>query len=77
MLNAGDFFGIPSVDSMVNEGTGYNYGLELTVEKFLSRNYYVLLTGSLFDSKYKGYDGIDPGGLELAPLVIVILPRQV
>ena len=59
MLNAGDFFGIPSVDSMVNEGTGYNYGLELTVEKFLSRNYYVLLTGSLFDSKYKGYDGIE------------------
>ena len=59
LLNAGDFFGIPSVDSLVNEGTGYNYGLEFTVEKFLSRNFYALFTGSIFNSKYKGYDGIE------------------
>jgi len=59
MVNAGDFFGIPNVDSLVNEGTAYNYGLELTIEKFLSRNFYVLFTGSVFNSKYKGYDGIE------------------
>ncbi len=58
IANAGDFFGIPLEDSLVNEGTGRNYGLELTVEKFLSKGYYFLFTASLFDSKYRGADGI-------------------
>jgi len=44
---------------MKNEGTGYNYGLELTLEKFLGRGYYMLFTSSLFDSKYEGADGIE------------------
>ncbi len=44
---------------LVNEGTGSNLGVELTVEKFFSNNYYVLLTGSIFNSRYKGSDGID------------------
>ena len=58
MLNAGDYFAIPVVDSLLNEGTGHNYGIEFTFEKFLSKGYYFLLTTSLFDSKYKSYDGI-------------------
>ena len=58
MVNAGDFFAIPTEDSLVNRGTGHNYGFELTVEKFLSRGYYFLFTTSLFDSKYKGGDQI-------------------
>jgi hypothetical protein len=58
MLNSGDFFGIPVEDSLENSGTGLNYGFELTVEKFLSKGYYFLFTTSLFDSKYKGGDGI-------------------
>jgi hypothetical protein len=58
LVNAGDFFGIPLEDSLVNEGTGTNYGLELTVEKFLGKGYYFLFTASVFDSKYKGYDGM-------------------
>ncbi|MBN2520872.1 MAG: TonB-dependent receptor, partial [Bacteroidales bacterium] len=58
MINQGDFFGIWSPDSMINEGTGYNYGVELTFEKFLSKGYYFLLTGSIFDSKYRGYDNV-------------------
>ncbi len=41
-----------------NKGTGYNYGLELTLEKTFSHGYYVLLTGSVFDSKAKGNDGV-------------------
>jgi len=45
--------------ALVNEGTGYNYGLELTLEKYFSNNYYYLLTGSLFESKYKGMDGVE------------------
>jgi hypothetical protein len=56
MINAGDQFGIPREDSLVNEGNGKNYGLELTVEKFLSKGSYFLFTTSLFDSKYKTLD---------------------
>ena len=41
----------------VNKGKGYNKGIELTIEKLLSQNYYFLLTGSLFDSKYKPANG--------------------
>lgn len=45
--------------SLVNEGTGSNKGVELTLEKFFSKGYYLLLTGSLFDAKYIGSDGIE------------------
>ena len=41
-----------------NKGTGYNYGIELTLEKTFSHGYYLLLTGSAFDSKAKGNDGV-------------------
>jgi outer membrane receptor protein involved in Fe transport len=41
----------------VNKGKGYNKGIELTFEKFFSNNYYFLLTGALFDSKYKPANG--------------------
>lgn len=44
---------------LVNNGTGRNYGIEMTLEKYFSRNYYFLVTGSLFDSKYTGSDGIE------------------
>ena len=44
---------------LVNGGTGTNYGLELTAEKFFSDDYYFLATASLFESKYKGLDGIE------------------
>ncbi len=57
MLNAGDYYEIPTEDSLLNNGTGKNYGIEFTFEKFFLRGYYFLLTTSLFDSKYKGYDG--------------------
>jgi hypothetical protein len=57
LINAGDFFGLPMEDSLENKGTGQNYGLELTVEKFLGKGYYFLFTASLFDSRYQGADG--------------------
>jgi hypothetical protein len=43
--------------NLENKGTGYNYGLELTVEKFFSKHYFLLFSTSLFDSKYKGSNG--------------------
>jgi hypothetical protein len=45
-------------DTLENSGTGRNYGIEVTLEKFLSKGYYFLVTGSLFDSKYRGSDDI-------------------
>jgi hypothetical protein len=45
------------ITKLVNEGTGTNYGMELTVEKFFSRNFYFMLTGSLFESRYTDIKG--------------------
>lgn len=45
--------------SLVNEGTGFNRGVELTLEKFYSKGFYTLATASIFESKYEGSDGIE------------------
>jgi hypothetical protein len=45
-------------DTLVNRGTGRNVGLDLTFEKFLTKQYYYMVTASIFDSKYKGGDHI-------------------
>jgi hypothetical protein len=57
-INLGADFNSPNVDSLVSKGTGENYGLELTLEKFYSRGYYFLITGSLFQSKYVASDNV-------------------
>ncbi|MEM8568048.1 MAG: TonB-dependent receptor [Bacteroidota bacterium] len=59
ILNQGADFGFEEKGSLVNEGSGYNVGIEATLEKFFSKNYYGLLTASLFDSRYEGSDGIE------------------
>ncbi len=45
--------------SLVNSGTGFNRGVEITLEKFFSQGFYGLLTSSIFESKYEGSDGIE------------------
>ncbi|MBK8555801.1 MAG: TonB-dependent receptor [Lewinellaceae bacterium] len=59
MLNTGADFIFPERGSLVNEGTGRNIGIELTAEKFFSKGWYGLATLSLFDSQYKGSDGVE------------------
>jgi hypothetical protein len=44
---------------LVNKGTGKNYGIEVTAERFFNKNYYFLINASLFDSKYKSLEGIE------------------
>ncbi len=56
MLNAGAEFATPNNTNLVNEGSGMNYGLELTAEKFFSKGYYFLATASIFQSRYRGSD---------------------
>lgn len=58
-LNEGANFNVPSRDSLQNEGTGRNVGLELSIEKSYEKGFYVLGTLSLFDSTYKGSDGVE------------------
>ncbi len=59
VLNSGADFGLDNRDSLVNKGKGYNYGAELTVEHFLSKGFYFLITGSLIRSRYEGSDGVE------------------
>jgi len=39
-------------DNLVNKGTGKNYGVEFTFEKFMSKNYYLLFNTTLYRSTY-------------------------
>lgn len=59
MLNTGSTFKTDLTDSLINTGTGSNYGLELTVEKFFSKGYYGLVTASIYNSSYTGSDGVE------------------
>jgi hypothetical protein len=60
MLNAGNDFAFPDdVFGLINEGTGTNYGVEFTLEKFYSDGYYGLLTATIYDSRYEGSDEIE------------------
>jgi hypothetical protein len=56
-LNTGSDYYFMMADSLNNEGVGRNYGVEITVEKSFSNNYYFLVNLSVFDSKYKTMDG--------------------
>lgn len=58
-INQGASFAPANQGYLVNKGTGRNYGAELTVEKFFSKGYYSLITGSLYDSKYTASDDIE------------------
>ncbi|MCZ8296193.1 MAG: TonB-dependent receptor [Flavobacterium sp.] len=59
-LTEGADFGF-SIDknSLVSTGKGFNQGIEFTLEKFFSKGYNLLFTSSIFESKYKGSDGIE------------------
>lgn len=58
-LNQGAGFYFYSPDTLQSTGTGYNYGLEFTIEQFLNKGLYYLGTVSLYQSKYKGSDLIE------------------
>lgn len=59
MLNTGASFNPNTEGYLVNKGSGDNYGAELTIEKFFSKGYYGLLTGTVYESKYKGSDDVE------------------
>jgi hypothetical protein len=44
-------------DTLANIGNGRNIGVESTLQKYFTNNYYFLITNSLFDSKYRTASG--------------------
>lgn len=58
-LNGGNNFAPDNRDSLTNTGSGSNVGVEFTGERFFSDGWYALTTVSLFDSRYKGSDGVE------------------
>ena len=43
----------------MNQGKGRNYGVELSLEKYLGNNFYWLLSNSFYQSKYTALDGVE------------------
>lgn len=48
-----------STRALVNDGSGTNYGLELTLEQYLHRGFYYLASASIYESLYTPMDGIE------------------
>ena len=59
MLNQGVGFDRAYPGPLVNKGTGKNYGAEFTLEKFFDKSFFFMFTFSLYNSEYKGSDGIE------------------
>ncbi|NVK28893.1 MAG: TonB-dependent receptor [Flavobacteriia bacterium] len=57
LLNGGTFGGVPN-DALNNNGEGRNYGIELSLEQYMVRGFYLFTSLSIFNSEYKGSDGV-------------------
>jgi hypothetical protein len=57
IINTETLFSLLDTKPLVSEGTGNNYGVDITLEKPLADNYYLLFTASLFRSLYTTYSG--------------------
>jgi hypothetical protein len=51
-INSRDIFEYQYVDNVTMDGTGRNYGIEVTLERFLHKDFYYLLTMSLYESEF-------------------------
>ena len=47
------------LDQLVNRGKGRNYGIEVSLERYLQNNVYLTLSNSVYQSKYTALDGIE------------------
>lgn len=45
-------------EELSNDGKGENIGIDITLERFLNKGWFYLITASIFDSRYKGGDGV-------------------
>ncbi|MBK6930114.1 MAG: TonB-dependent receptor [Saprospirales bacterium] len=54
MLNISEIQALPALTA---RGLGENKGLELSVERYLSKGWFLLVNTTLFDARYRGSDG--------------------
>lgn len=47
------------LDPLVNTGKGKNYGVEISLERYLQKNFYLNLSNSFYQSKYTASDGVE------------------
>ena len=47
------------VEPMENSGKGKNYGIEISLERYLKDNFYLTLSNSFYQSKYTAKDGVE------------------
>ena len=59
LINMGSGFARFFPEQLQNTGTGTNKGIELTIQKYFDKSFYFMFSGTLYDSKYKGSDGIE------------------
>ena len=57
VINEGASFDRFFPGKLENKGLGRNVGLEVTLEKFFTHNWFIMFSGSVYDSKYKASDG--------------------
>jgi len=58
-LSAINFSSPFTTNTLANAGTGKNYGLEFTLERYFTDGLFYMITASVFDSKYTAGDGIE------------------
>ena len=59
LINMGSGFARFFPEPLENTGTGVNYGAEITLQKFFDKSFFFLFTGTVYDSKYTGSDGVE------------------
>lgn len=57
IINAMDIYSLFNTKQLVSDGTGQNYGIDLSIDKPFANNYYILATGSLYKSTFTNYAG--------------------
>jgi TonB dependent receptor/Carboxypeptidase regulatory-like domain len=55
-LNIGDEY---LLDPFENTGKGRNYGVEISLERYLQNNFYLTLNNSIYQSRYTAKDGVE------------------
>ena len=59
LTNACSGFARVFPDTLNNSGTGYNYGIEVTLQRYFNKNWHALFSGCLYNSRYTPSDGIE------------------
>lgn len=49
-------------DSLVNKGTGINYGIDISIQRYYANHWFFVVNGSVFSSTYKPLNGKEYSG---------------